>query len=141
MVSLTATTSFTAPCHLMNTTQPTFPANSPVVSTDDKTTAIVSYLTLIGFIAAVVMHGSKKTSLGSFHLRQSLGLMITSIAVMAAGMILAFIPFIGWLADLALWFGLIALWFTGLMSAVKGERKPVALLGEHFEKWFGRAFE
>ncbi len=125
----------------MNTTQPTFPANSPVASTDDKTIAIVSYLTLIGFIAAVVMHGSKKTSLGSYHLRQSLGLMIVSIGVMVFGMMLAFIPFLGWLADLALWLGLIALWFTGLMSALKGERKPVAVLGEHFQKWFGSAFE
>jgi uncharacterized membrane protein len=125
----------------MNTTQPTFPANSPVVSTDDKTTAIVSYLTLIGFIAAVVMHSSKKTSLGTFHLRQSLGLMLASIAIMAVGMMFAFIPFIGWLADLALWVSLIALWFTGLMSALKGECKPVAFLGEHFQKWFGGAFE
>lgn len=125
----------------MNTSQPTFPANAPVVSTEDKTIAIVSYLTLFGFIAAVVMHGSKKTSLGSYHLRQSLGLMIVSIGVMVFGMMLAFIPFLGWLADLALWLGLIALWFTGLMSALKGERKPVAVLGEHFQKWFGSAFE
>jgi len=125
----------------MNSTESTFPTNSSTVSTDDKTIAIVSYLTLIGFIAAVVMHGSKKTALGSFHLRQSLGLMATSVAMIFVGMVLAFIPIIGWLTGLALWFALIALWFMGVMSAVKGERKPVAVLGEHFQKWFNGAFE
>lgn len=110
-------------------------------ATEDKTIAIVSYLTLIGFIAAVILHGSKKTRLGSYHLRQSLGLMLTSVAMIFAGMILAFIPFVGWMADLALWLGIMVLWFTGLLAAIQGERKPVAVLGQHFEKWFGNAFE
>ena len=125
----------------MDTTNSTLTAPATLASTEDKTIAIISYLTLFGFIIALVMHGSKKTKLGAYHLRQSLGLMITSIAVVVVGMVLAFIPFIGWLADLALWFGLIVLWFTGFLSAVNGQRKPVALLGEHFEKWFSGAFE
>ena len=123
----------------MNTTTQTASLNS--VTTDDKTTAIVSYLTLIGFVAAVIMHGSKKTRLGSFHLRQSLGLMLTSIAVAFGATIFAFIPFIGWLVGLAAWFGLLALWVMGLLSAISGETKPVAILGEHFQKWFGSAFD
>lgn len=110
-------------------------------ATEDKTIAIVSYLTLIGFIAAVVMHGSKKTALGSYHLRQSLGLMATSVALIFVGMILAFIPFLGWFVDLALWFGIVVLWFIGFLGAVNGQRKPVPVLGEQFQKWFGGAFE
>lgn len=119
----------------------TVPAGSVAPATDDKTTAIVSYLTLIGFIVAIILHSSKKTSLGSFHLRQSLGLMITSIAMIMVGMLLAFIPFVGWLTDLALWVGIMVLWFLGLLSAIKGELKPVPLLGEHYQKWFANAFE
>lgn len=91
----------------MNTTTSSSSLNS--TAADDRTTAIVSYLTLVGFIVAVIMHGTKKTQLGSFHLRQSLGLMLTSIAVAMAATILAFIPFVGWLAALAAWFGLMAL--------------------------------
>jgi uncharacterized membrane protein len=125
----------------MNSTESTLTAPSTLASSEDKTTAIVSYLTLIGFIAAVVIHGSKKTTLGAFHLRQSMGLMITSVAVMIVGMVLGRIPFIGWMVDLALWLGLIVLWFTGLIAAVNGERKPVAVLGGHFQRWFGGAFE
>ena len=123
----------------MNTTASTAPFNS--ATTDDKTTAIVSYLSLIGFVVAVVIHGTKKTRLGAFHLRQSLGLMVTSIAVAFAATIFAFVPFIGWVVGLAAWFGLLALWVMGLLSAINGESKPVAVLGEHFQKWFGSAFD
>jgi len=123
----------------MNTTASTAPLSS--ATTEDKTTAIVSYLTLIGFVVAVVLHGQKKTRLGAYHLRQMLGLMIASVALMIGGTILAFIPFIGWLISLAAWVGLLVLWITGLIAAANGEQKPVAVLGVHFEKWFGRAFE
>ena len=41
---------------------------------EDSTVAILSYITIIGFIVAIILHGNKKTSLGSFHLRQALGL-------------------------------------------------------------------
>ena len=123
----------------MNTTSTTASFNS--ASTDDKSTAIVSYLTLIGFIAAVIMHGTRKTRLGAFHLRQSLGLMLTSIAVACGATILGFVPFVGWLAALALWFGLLALWVGGVLAAMNGELKPVPVLGIHFQKWFGSAFD
>ncbi|MEO6003826.1 MAG: hypothetical protein ABIZ04_04735 [Opitutus sp.] len=122
----------------MNSTP--FPSNSSAVSTDDKTTAIVSYLTIIGFVAAVVLHSSKKTSLATFHLRQSLGLMAASAAMIFVGMMLAFIPVLGWMADFALWLGIMALWFMGLLSAIKGESKPLPIVGEHFQKWFAGMF-
>lgn len=123
----------------MNTTTSTAPFNS--ATTDDKTTAIVSYLTLIGFVVAVIMHGSKKTRLGSYHLRQSLGLMLTSIAVAFGGTVFAFVPFVGWMVSLAAWCGLFALWIMGLLAAINGEQKPVAVLGVQFQKWFGSAFD
>ena len=123
----------------MNTTTSTAPFNP--ATTDDKTTAIVSYLTLIGFVVAVIMHGSKKSKLGSFHLRQSLGLMLTSIAVAFGATILAFVPFLGWMIGLAAWFALLAFWVMGLLSAINGEQKPVPVVGQHFQKWFGSAFD
>ncbi len=123
----------------MNTTTSTAPLTP--ATTEDKTTAIVSYLTLIGFVVAVVLHGQKKTRLGAYHLRQSLGLMLTGVAVMIGGTILGFIPFLGWLVSLAAWVGLLVLWVTGLIAAANGEQKPVAMLGAHYERWFGRTFE
>lgn len=122
----------------MNTFSEPLPVSS---ASEDKTTAIVSYLTLIGFIVAVIMHGSKKTRLGAYHLRQSLGLMLTSIVVAVLATILAFIPFVGWLAGVAAWVGIFVLWVMGLLAAINGELKPVPVVGIHFQQWFGSAFD
>jgi uncharacterized membrane protein len=123
----------------MNTATSTAPFSA--ASTNDKTTAIVSYLTLFGFIAAVIMQSSKKSRLGAFHLRQMLGLMVTSVVVWIAAMICMFVPFVGWLVSLTAWVALFALWLMGLMSALQGEQKPVPVLGEGFQKWLGSAFD
>src|SRR5690348_9335002 len=105
------------------------PHPQPAAVAQDKTVAIVSYLTLIGFIVAALMQNSKKTDFGAFHLRQALGLILTWFAVMICQFILLFIPIIGWLCGLLLWAGLLALWIMGLISAIKGETKPVPVLG------------
>ena len=127
----------------MDTTPPPTPPglSSEAPVSEDKTVAILSYLTLIGFIVAIVLHGNKKTALGTYHLRQALGLLLTAIACWILNVVLAFIPIIGWLTIMALWLGLFALWLMGLIAAANGQRKPVPVLGEHFQKWFGSAFD
>jgi uncharacterized membrane protein len=115
----------------------------PPPATEDRTVAILTYLTLIGFIIAIVMHGSKKTALGSFHLRQGLGLFITCIVVWIPCMIIAFIPVIN-LAMILVWpligIGLFVLWLMGLLAAVNGQQKPMPVVGEYYQKWFAGAF-
>ena len=117
------------------------PDTPPVVSTtEDRTVAILGYLTIIGFIVALVMHSSKKTALGTYHLRQCLGLILSFLAMGVIGFLLAFVPFLGWLTMMVLWLGLVVLWVMGLVAAVNGHQKPVPVLGEHFQKWFAGAF-
>jgi uncharacterized membrane protein len=119
----------------MNTATPS--ESFPPAATEDKTAAIVCYLTLIGFIAAVIIHGSKKTRLGAYHLRQALGLMLFFVA---AGFC-AIVPILGWIVWIvAMIFGFV-LWVMALIAAINGEMKPVPVLGEHFQKWFGNAFD
>ena len=102
----------------------------PAVSTtEDKTAAIVSYFSLLGFIVAIVLNSNKKTKLGAYHMRQMLGLILTSLVCI--------IPILGWL----IFIGLFVLWIMGLMAAIKGEMKPVPLLGGLYQKWFGTAFD
>jgi uncharacterized membrane protein len=127
----------------MDTTPPPPPSTltSELPASEDKTVAILSYITLIGFIVAIVLHGNKKTSLGTYHLRQALGLMITAVVCWIGVIILAFIPIIGWLTGLVLWLGLFVLWLMGFISAASGQKKPVPVLGEHFQKWFAGAFD
>jgi uncharacterized membrane protein len=110
---------------------PASPAAPPAAAaaSEDKTVAILSYITLIGFIIAIVMNSSKKTKLGAFHLRQSLGLFLTSF--------LCIIPLLG----LVIAIGILVFWIMGLISAIKGEMKPLPLLGGMYQKWFGTAFD
>lgn len=113
---------------------PTAPA---AAAGEDKTVAIVAYLTLIGFIIAIIMHGSKKTALGAYHLRQCLGLMITGFVCGFVGVI----PVLGWIAAPILMICFFVLWIMGLISALGGQMKPVPVLGEKYQQWFGKTFE
>lgn len=97
-----------------------------------KTIAIISYITIFGLIAAFIMNNDKKNSFASYHIRQSLGLGITAIALS----ILSYIPFIGWLISMIGGILIIVLWIMGLISALNGEEKPVPVLGEKYQEWF-----
>ncbi|RXK62114.1 hypothetical protein ESA94_03620 [Lacibacter luteus] len=100
---------------------------------DGKSIAIISYLTIIGWIIAYVMHNNSKTQLGAFHLRQSLFLMLTGFATAIAQSLFLFIPILGWLISILLYLvllGLFVLWILGLIAAINGEEKKVPVLGD-----------
>src|SRR5262245_15941279 len=110
------------PVSSMSTDTPTpTPAPAPAVPAapvgQDRTVAILSYITLIGFIVAIVIHSSKKTQLGSFHLRQVLGLIVSSVAFGFCAIILAFIPILGWIAIMAGWIMMLVFVVMGFISA------------------------
>ncbi|OAM87934.1 hypothetical protein OH491_09135 [Termitidicoccus mucosus] len=121
------------------------PPPAPVeASAEDKTVAIVAYLTLIGFIIAIILHGSKKTRLGAFHLRQVLGIFVTGIVCMIPFMILSAIPVVGLVFALLtplLGLGLFVLWILGLIAAANGQLKPIPLTNTVVEKFFPKAFD
>lgn len=110
--------------------------NNPTTSDNGKTVAIVAYITLIGWIIALVMNSSNKTSLGGFHIRQALGLIIVAICVAIIRIPLFFIPFLGWGVGLALSIGVLIFWILGLVSAANSEEKPLPLIGDMFQNWF-----
>lgn len=125
-----------------NTPAPTTPPPpttppAPTGQAEDKTVAIVSYLHLIGFIIAIVIHNGKKTKLGAFHLRQTLGLFITQFCTM----LLLVIPILGWIAFPLVMLGLFVLWIMGLIAAINGQMKPMPVVGPLYQKWFGTTFE
>jgi uncharacterized membrane protein len=126
----------------MSTTE-TPPAAPAAATSEDRTVAILSYITIIGFIIAIVMHGSKKTAIGAFHLRQALGLFITGLVIWFPCLIISFIPFVNFLMILV-WplvgISLFVLWIMGLIAAVNGQQKPMPVVGVHYQKWFANAF-
>jgi uncharacterized membrane protein len=113
------------------------PTPPPATSGEDKTVAVVAYLTLIGFIAAIIIHSNKKTKLGAFHLRQMLGFMLSWFAVI----ILLIIPIIGWILIPVFYICMIVLWIMGLIAAINGQMKPMPVVGALYQKWFGTLFD
>jgi len=96
-----------------------------------KNIAIIAYITLIGWIIALVMHNNNKTPLGAYHIRQMLGIMLLGL-VLSLLVNLLDIYIVGLIVQI----GLLVLWILGLISAIQGEKKPVPLLGEQFQQWF-----
>jgi len=97
-------------------------------SSNAQMIAVVSYLTLVGWIIAFILYQNDKSELAIFHLRQALGIVIIG----AIGWVVFWIPFIGWAAAIFLF----VLWIMGLISAAQGEMKPVPLLGSLFQDIF-----
>lgn len=127
---------------------PVNPSTAPAGATaEDKTVAILAYVTPIlmgvGIVIAILIHNGKKTALGAYHLRQSLGLLIASIACWFALMIIGFIPVLNMLLLVIaplLWLAFFVLWIIGLLAAINGQMKPIPVVGAQFEKMLGTTF-
>lgn len=88
----------------------------------NKLVSILCYLTPIGWLIAMVLHGNHNSDIARFHLRQSLGLLITAA-------LLSFIPLIGWLLN----FLVFAAWLQGIYYAVTSQPKAVHILGDFYQ--------
>lgn len=91
---------------------------------DGKVIAIVSHITLIGWVVALIMNQNNKSELGSFYVRQNLGLILFSFVTV--------IPILGWILGIVLF----VFWIMSLISAVQGKMSPIPVLGEKFQEWF-----
>ena len=49
---------------------------------DGKVIGIVSHITLIGWIVALIMNQNNKSEFGSFYIRQNLGLILFSFIIL-----------------------------------------------------------
>ena len=125
-------------------TDPNYPMNTPPEIpppvTEDRTVAILAYLTPIGFIVAIILHGGRKTAVGTYHLRQCLGLYITALVFGVAMMVIGIIPLIGPLIGFLNFLGFVVLWIMGLIAAINGQQKPMPVVGGQFQKWFANTF-
>ncbi|MEX0362140.1 MAG: DUF4870 domain-containing protein [Allomuricauda sp.] len=89
-----------------------------------KTVAILAHITFLGWIIAIIMNSSNKTELGSFYIRQTLGIFLIGI--------LSVIPLLGILVGLFCF----VLWIVSLINAINGSQKPIFLVGDLFQNWF-----
>lgn len=102
---------------------------------DEKTTGIVSYVTLIGWIVALVTR-KEKTEYTSFHIRQMLGLIIlqiiTGIVITILTMMIPRLYFVWYIIYLLP----VVLWIIGFLGAVNNEKKLIPIFGQQFQDWF-----
>ncbi len=99
---------------------------------EGKTAAITSYILIIGVLIAMSMNSDEdKNAFASFHIRQALGLSLTFISL---GLIISHFDSM-WISA-PMWISVSILWTYGIFSAIKGESKPVPLLGNYFQKAF-----
>lgn len=98
---------------------------------EGKTIAIIAYLTIIGLIIAFVLNNDKKNTFAAYHIRQSLGIALTGLALSVVNII----PILGWLVSIIGGVILIIMVIQGLLAALGGKEKPVMILGEKYQEW------
>ena len=91
----------------------------------------ISYLTVLGWLIAFLINKPSNV-LPSFHIRQSLGI---HLLFMASGVVFAN-PVLGWIVGILGFVLGFLLWIIGIVSAIKGDDKPVPIFGNYFQEWF-----
>ncbi|HUH26721.1 hypothetical protein [Gelidibacter sp.] len=97
---------------------------------EGKTLAIISYLTFIGLIIAIIMNLEKRNPFTFFHIRQMFGLMIMLIFSNLVE------QYVNSLLGTAFWIITFACWVFAIYFAIKEEYKLIPVLGEKFQEWF-----
>lgn len=98
---------------------------------EDKKIAIISYLTIIGCIIAMVMNNEKKYPFASFHNRQALGIFLLFFAL---GYPIGY--FDSWAITMGFYLCFFILWVYGFIGALQYEQREIPLLGKLFQKLF-----
>ena len=96
-----------------------------------KTAAITSYILIVGVLIAISMNAESRNPFASFHIRQALGLTITFLSL---GLIVS--NFDSMMISGTMWVFVSILWSYGFFTAIKGDMKPIPLLGDLFQKTF-----
>jgi uncharacterized membrane protein len=110
----------------------------------DKMMGLVAYMTLIGWVVALVQNNDKtgeEKRFTAFHLRQMLGLMIVAFCVWILQVPLLFVPLLGWLISMALSVALLVSWILAVVGAANGEKREIPFLGPFIQATFKNLFD
>lgn len=100
---------------------------------DKKTLSIVSYITIIGWIIALVQYKNEKAPEVRFHLKQSLGVMLLGLLFsIAMSIIVRIVPSLYFLSYANLI--VIVLWILGIINAINGAQRQLPLIGGFAER-------
>ncbi len=103
------------------------------MESNSKNIALVSYITLIGWVIALIMRNSSNdnSSFVVFHMRQSFGLGVLSFAVSSLFSILHI-----WTLSQILGLAFFILMIVGILNANGGKEVPLPLIGDFINEKF-----
>ncbi|WP_294219807.1 DUF4870 domain-containing protein [uncultured Chryseobacterium sp.] len=104
----------------------------------NKTLAILSYITIIGWLVAYFncKDQKPKSDVVTYHLEQGLGFFIVSIVLnIALSVITSLVPSLYFINLIGIL--LLIIWIIGIVNAANEEKKPLLLIGKMFEGKFG----
>jgi len=105
---------------------------------NNKTMAIVAYLTIIGWIVAYLSYkkSTQKSSLVKYHLGQALGVFLVSLVLsILSAVILAILPSLGLISYIISLISLVLI-LLGIVTASNEVERPIPLVGSMFEGKF-----
>ena len=98
---------------------------------EGKNIALISHITIIGTIIAIILNNDKKNTFASFHIRQTLGIFLLFFALgYPVGL------FDSWMISSSLYIFIFILWAYSFVSALQGQMNMIPLLGSFFQKFF-----
>lgn len=96
-----------------------------------KTTNIVTYIPVIGIVLALLI-GEKTNEETKFHMNQSLIISILMVAISICGIVMKFIPIVGFIVGIILWLAdllLFVLAIIALIFAAQDKRLEIPVIG------------
>jgi uncharacterized membrane protein len=103
----------------------------------DDAASGLAYVTIIpAIIFLVVAPYNQKASI-RFHCWQSIFLGIACIVLWPINLVLAFIPFLGWLVALLLGLSIFVIWIICVIKAFQGQKFVIPVIGPFAEKQAG----
>lgn len=92
----------------------------------NKVLAAIAY---IGPLCFVPYFGAKGSAFAQYHGVRGVNFFILCVITWVAQRILAFIPIVGWIINVALWIAEIYLMVTGIITAANGQRRDLPWIG------------
>jgi len=102
---------------------------------DNKSLSIVSYITIIGWLVAYFIGKEKADAFLKYHLRQSLGLVLTMFLFSLVVNVLTRLILVLELLNI-LSFAFLIWIIIGIVNAANQEMKPLPFIGKYFEDKF-----
>ena len=101
----------------------------------DKSTALVSYIGILGLLLAYLNNKKIKSNFISFHIRQSIGL---STCFFVLGYPIG--SFNSWIATYIFWGTYISINTFAMITVLAGLKKPIPFVGIFFQKTFNNIY-